>query len=123
MSGVWNFNFPLACRIMRLKKRKDTQMKQNDENTLYKIGSFLLDKLFSTDVSTPFLLFRIYFVDGSENIEAAVDSCRNLIVETRLRSDYPSLYLRLLGVMTISKDATTSKRELFELSEYLSTKR
>lgn len=88
-----------------------------------KIGSFLLDKLFSPDVSTPFLLFRIYFVDGSENIEAAVDSCRNLIVETRLRSDYPPLYLRLLGVMTISKDATTSKRELFELSEYLSTKR
>lgn len=42
-----------------------------------KIGSFLLDKLFSPEVSTPFLLFRIYFVDGSENIEAAVDSCRN----------------------------------------------
>lgn len=64
-----------------------------------------------------------YCVDGTENIEAAVDSCRNLIVETRLRSDYPPLILRLLGVMTISKDATTSKSELFELSEYLSTKR
>lgn len=62
-------------------------------------------------------------IGGTESIEAAVDSCRNLIVETRLRSDYPPLILRLLGVMTISKDAKTSSDELCKLSEYLCTKR
>ncbi|XP_061181706.1 LOW QUALITY PROTEIN: uncharacterized protein LOC133190214 [Saccostrea echinata] len=70
-----------------------------------------------------FSYMRNSSIDGTENIEVAVDSCRNLIVETHLRSDYPPLIIRLLGVMTISKDNTTSKTELFELSEYLCSKR
>lgn len=69
------------------------------------------------------LLSKRFNSGGTENIEAAIDSCHNLIVETRLRSDYPPLILRLLGVLSISKDATTSKDELLHLSEYLCFKR
>lgn len=40
-----------------------------------KIGFFLLDKFFFLEVLMLFLLFRIYFVDGLENIEVVVDLC------------------------------------------------